>query len=170
MTFIARTAAVALIAFAAPAAAENQENSALNAVYAGLSKARSAHDVAGMARHFGAEGLLVDARPGPAISGGELGARLQPMAERIRTEGVKIDTAYRLERRSVMDDVAIDAGYMRQSMTRPDGQTGTRYARFLVTMRRGPDGAWKIIGDASMPAEKAAFDALPRTEGLHYDG
>ncbi|HYI42208.1 MAG TPA: nuclear transport factor 2 family protein [Sphingomicrobium sp.] len=157
------------IAFAAPAAAATAEDGALNAVYAALSRARAAHDVAGMTGAFGAGGLLVDARPGPAISGAELGERLQPMAARIKAEGVKIETAYRLERRSVMGDVAVDAGYMRQTMVRPDGQKGVRYSRFLVTMRRDPQAGWRIIGDASMPAEQAAFDAVKQAEGLHFD-
>ena len=162
--------ACATLTMAAPAAAANREDDALNQVYAALSRARAAHDVAGMTSAFGAQGLLVDARPGPAISGGELGERLKPMADRVRSEGVKIDTAYRLERRSVMGDVAVDAGYMRQTMVRPDGQTGMRYARFLVTMKREPGQGWKIVGDASMPAEKAAFDGVLKVDGLHYDG
>nr|WP_295373803.1 nuclear transport factor 2 family protein [uncultured Sphingosinicella sp.] len=160
---------LACIVLAAPAAAANREDGALNAVYAGLSRARAAHDVPGMSSAFGADGLLIDARPGPAISGGELEARLKPMAARIQAEGVKLETAYRLERRSVMGDIAVDAGYMRQTMVRPDGQRGARYARFLVTMRRDPNGGWRIVGDASMPAEQAAFDALTKTEGLHFD-
>ena len=154
---------------AGPAIAANPEDSKINSVYASLAKARAAHDVPGMASAFGPEGLLVDARPGPAISGSELAGRLAPMAERVQKDGVKIDSAYRVERRSVLGDVALDAGYMRQTMVRPDGQTGNRYARFLVTMRRDPNGAWKIIGDASMPSEQAVFDALKPVEGLHFD-
>lgn len=161
--------AAAAMIVSAPASAANAADDALNAVYAKLAGARAANDVPGMASAFGAEGLLIDARPGPAISGGELAARLQPMAERVSKEGVKIATAYRVERRSVMGDIALDAGYMRQTMTRPDGQTGTRYSRFLVTMRKGSDGRWTIIGDASMPADEAAFASVARTPGLQHD-
>jgi ketosteroid isomerase-like protein len=165
---IIRLLIVAGVGLAGPVAA-HREHAALNKVYANLSHARAAHDVGGMASAFGPEGLLIDARPGPAISGGELGKRLEPMAARVESEGVKIDTAYRIERRSVMGDVAVDAGYMRQTMVRPDGQRGVRYARFLVTMRHTPETGWRIIGDASMPADAAAFDGVTRTEGLHYD-
>jgi ketosteroid isomerase-like protein len=153
---------------ASPAAAQ-AENEALNGVYRQLSAARAAGDVEGMAGAFGPAGLLVDQRPGPVISGAELGARLRPMAERLRADNVRIDTAYRIERRSMMGDIAIDAGYMRQTLRRPDGQVSARYARFLVTMRRGANG-WRIIGDASMPADEAAWIALARREGLHFDG
>jgi ketosteroid isomerase-like protein len=58
---------------------------------------------------------------------------------------------------------------MRQTVERPGAEPMTRYARFLVTMQRGSDGAWRIIGDASMRAEEAQWTALTRTEGLHFD-
>ncbi len=159
----------AAMLFASPAAAA-PEDGAINRVYQQLAAARAQGDVAGMSAAFAPEGLLVDQRPGAPIAGRELGERIAPMAQRIKTENVRIDTAYRVERRSVIGDIALDAGYMRQSMQRPDGQTGTRYARFLVTMQRGADGQWRIIGDASMPAQEAQWNALTRAEGLQFDG
>jgi ketosteroid isomerase-like protein len=92
------------------------------------------------------------------------------MAARMAADGVRVDTAYRVERRSVSGDLAIDAGYMRQTMTRPGAEPMVMYRRFLVTMRRGADGAWRIVADASMPAEQAAWDAAARVEGLQYSG
>lgn len=165
---LGRVLPVAIFFMAAPAAA-HVEDAALNQVYVNLREARAAHDVSRMASAFGPEGLLIDSRPGPTIAGSELGKRLEPMAARIKAEGVKVDTAYRIERRSVMGDVAVDAGYMRQTMVRPDGQGGVRYSRFLVTMRRDPHTGWRIIGDASMAAERAAFDGVKRSDGLHFD-
>ena len=109
-----------LLAVASPAAA-HVEDEALNGVYRRLAAARAAGDVEGMTGAFGADRLLVDQRPGPVISGGELAARLRPMAERLRADNVSIATAYRIERRSVMGDIALDAGYMRQMLRRPDG-------------------------------------------------
>lgn len=141
------------------------EDAAINAVYAGLARARTANDVAGMSGAFASDGLLVDARPGPAISGGELAARLQPMRDRLVADGIRIDTQYRVERRSVMGDIAVDAGYMRQSLDRPDGQSQVRYARFLVTMRRESD-QWRIIADASMPATEEAWNAVSGRAGV----
>ena len=161
---------VSVICAAAPAAAANPEDSALNAVYQRLAEARAAGDVEGMANAFGRRGLLVDARPGPAIAGAELAGRLQPMADRLRTENASIDTAYRIERRSVIGGIALDVGFMRQVVRRGDGEAMTRYARFLTTLQRGADGAWRIIGDASMPAQEAAWTALAPTEGLQFDG
>lgn len=165
-----RLAFATLVFIAAPASAVNPEDGAINEVYQRLATARAAGDVPGMAGAFAPGALLVDARPGPAISGAELPGRLRPMAERLRTENARVETAYRVERRSVMGAIALDAGYMRQDVRRADGRAMTRYARFLVTMQRGPDGMWRIIGDAAMPVEEAVWTALGRTEGLHYDG
>lgn len=165
-----RFAILMAVAASSPALSANPEDAALNAVYARLAAARAANDVPGMSAAFGAEGILIDARPGAPITGSELAQRLQPMAERVQADGVRISTSYRIERRSVIDDVAVDAGYMRQTMARGDGQTGTRYARFLVTMQREADGKWVIIGDASMPSDEAAFAQVTKQPGLHYDG
>jgi ketosteroid isomerase-like protein len=162
-------AILSALLIAAPATAANREDAALNSVYADLAAARERHDVAAMSGAFGPEGILIDARPGPAITGAELAQRLKPMADRIRSDGVNITTAYRIERRSVMGDIVVDAGYMRQKVTRPDGQASTRFARFLVTMRRSGNGTWQIIGDASMPAEEAQFSAVAKQGGLHHD-
>lgn len=161
---------LASICAAAPALAANPEDGAINAVYQRLAAARAAGDIEGMASAFGRQGLLVDARPGPAIAGAELPGRLQPMAERLRRENASIDTAYRIERRAVIGEIALDAGFMRQIVRRADGEAMTRYARFLTTLQRGADGAWRIIGDASMPAQEAAWTALAPTEGLPFDG
>lgn len=169
MRTVLHSAALAAVILIASPAAAHPEDAAINAVYAELARARTQGDVAGMAAAFAPEALLIDARPGPAISGGELAGRLAPQAERLRVDGVRIDTGYRIERRSVIGDVALDAGYMRQTMARADGQAQTRYARFLVTLRRGPDG-WRIIGDSSMPSTEAAWSGAARVDGLHYDG
>ena len=164
-----RLAAASLVLIAAPAAA-NPEDGAINAVYQRLASARAAGDVAGMASAFAAGALLIDARPRPAISGAELAGQLRPMADRLRSDNARVETAYRVERRSVMGAIALDAGYMRQDVRRADGGAMTRYARFLVTMQRGSDGVWRIIGDASMTVNEAAWTGLARTEGLHFDG
>lgn len=161
---------ISVACMAAPATAANPDDGAINAVYQRLAAARAAGDVEGMASAFGSQALLVDARPGPAIAGAELAGRLQPMAERLRAENASIDTAYRIERRSVIGGIALDAGFMRQIVRRGDGEAMTRYARFLTTLQRGADGSWRIIGDASMPAQEAAWAALLPAEGLQFDG
>jgi uncharacterized protein (TIGR02246 family) len=163
-------ALLCLFLYAAPAAAHSEDKN-INDVYGRLVEARAAGDVEGMAAAFPAEALLIDARPGPALGGGqELATRLRPFAAQLKADGVKVETQYRVERRSVGSNVAVDAGYMRMQMTRPDGQVGARYARYLVTMQRDASGHWRIIADASMPAEEAAWKSAPKVSGLRYDG
>jgi ketosteroid isomerase-like protein len=165
----------------APAIAPaHPQDSALNKVYAELRDARAAADVPGMAGAFEPGALLIDPRSPQPLAGAELEARLKPMAARLVADQVKVETAYRIERRSVMGDVAVDAGLMHMRFTRPEGaaplQAGQprprqdQYARFLVTMRRQPDGRWRIIGDASLPATAETWAAAQRQEGLHFDG
>lgn len=164
-------AAMALMtsAAAAPAAA-HPDDRAINATYAGLAASRMAHDVPGMASHFDPQGLLVDARPGPPLAGRDLAARLAPQAERLVKDGVSISSAYRIEMRQVLDGgIALDAGYMRQALKREGAPEQVRYARFLVTMKRGMDGAWKILGDAAMPSTAEVWNALTPQEGLTFD-
>lgn len=166
---VSAAAAVAALFSSAPVPAANREDAALNAVYAGLAAARAANDVAGMAGAFSSRGLLVDARAAPAICGAELADRLRPQAERVAAGGQHVDTAYRIERRSILGNVAIDAGYMRRILVRADEEPLVRYSRFLVTLLREADGAWRIAGDAAMPSTEEAWDAVPRSEGLHFD-
>lgn len=164
--------AVALAASlsAAPAAAHPQDG-AINQLYGRLVAAKARNDAAGVAAAFAPEALLIDARPGAATSGAELAARLTPMAARMAADGVTVATQYRIERRSVAGDVAIDAGYMRTEMRRAAGeQPLTMITRFLVTLRRQADGSWRILSDASLPSTEAAWAGAVRAEGLRYDG
>lgn len=149
----------------------NPEDQAINAVYGELVRARAASDVAAMVAAFPADAILIGSGPNPPMGGGaELDAQLRPSVAKLAAENVKVETQYRIERRSVRGNIAVDAGYMRMQMTKPDGQGGTRYARFLVTLARNGEGGWQIIGDASMPSDEAAWQRLPKIAGLRRDG
>lgn len=170
-SIVARLAVAALpaLAFVATSAAAHPQDPAINAVYARLSATRAAHDVDGMASSFHPQALLVDARPGPVVAGADLATVLAPHRDRLVNERVSIRSAYRVERRQVIgDDLAVDAGYMRQALSREGAPEMVRYARFLVTLRRGPDG-WKIVGDAAMPSTVQVWDALAAKDGLAFD-
>ncbi len=177
MKFISLFAAGAAM-LAPTIAAAHPEDAAINRVYAQIRDARAAADVPGMAHAFEPEALLIDSRSPQPIVGAELEARLTPMAARLVADQVKVETAYRIERRSVIGDVAVDAGLMHMRFARPDGgalaQPGRpgpkdQYARFLVTMRRQSDGRWLIIGDASLPATAETWAAAKRGQGLRFD-
>lgn len=166
-----RLALLTLALAMSTSAVAHPSDGAINAVYARLASTRAAHDADGMAANFAPKALLIDARPSAAVAGAELAARIRPMAERLAAEGVTMDTDYRIERRSIVDDrLAVDAGLMRQTMRRPDGKAQATVRRFLVTLQRQVDGDWSIIADASLPADEATWAAAVKTDGLHYDG
>jgi ketosteroid isomerase-like protein len=166
---LAAAAALIALSFAAPAAAHPQDE-AINGVYARLAASRVANDVAGMAAGFHPQALLIDARPGPAVLGADLAGVLAPQRERIVRDGVTVESAYRIERRQVIgEDLAVDAGYMRQAVRRPGAAENVRHARFLVTLKRGADGVWQIVGDAAMPSTAEVWTALAAQPGLRFD-
>jgi len=170
MKLLPIAAALAATLSAVPAAAHPADD-AINQVYGRLTEAKAHNDAAGVAAAFAPEALLIDARPGGATSGAELAARLAPMAARMAADGVTVATQYRIERRSVAGDVAVDAGYMRQEMRRAAGdQPMTMVTKFLVTLRRQADGSWRILSDASMPSTETAWTGAVRAGGLRYDG
>ncbi|HEY0312680.1 MAG TPA: hypothetical protein VGC56_09315 [Allosphingosinicella sp.] len=121
---------------------------------------------------FAADAMVLDPRPGPPASGDAFRTGIARMAERLKADGAEVKADYRIVRRMVTGDVAVDVGYRRQSMavTRPGGpMPGTQYQKFLVVAQHQADGGWKIVRDASLPASKEAWDAAERTEGLKYD-
>ena len=171
MKLLVQSSLVLACLIAAPAAAA-PEDASINAFYETLTRER-ALDIRNGARAFHPEGLAIflgnGGRPGPVTQGSEVAARLGGMAERMAADGMTMTNAYRIERRSVIGDTAVDTGYMRLTQTR-NGASRNHYARFLVTLKRGADGQWRIISDASWPSDEAAWNATPRAEGLKYDG
>jgi uncharacterized protein (TIGR02246 family) len=158
----------AFLTFALPAAAHPQDEP-INAVYSAIAAAKARNDAPGIAASFAPEALVIDARPGPAASGAELAGRLGAMASRMARDQARVSTQYRIERRSVAGDLAIDAGYMRQSVAAPGMNMPPMVTRFLVTLRRQGDGRWRVMADASMPATEAAWAAATRQPGLKFD-
>ena len=164
-----KAVAIGIALLAASSASAHVQDEAINRVYAGLKQSRAAADVPGMSSAFAPGALLIDPRSPQPIAGAELAERLKPMAARLVADGVKVQTAYRIERRSVMGDIAVDAGLMHMRLARPDGAGQDQYARFLVTMQRQADGRWLIVGDASLPATAEAWSSALRGDGLHFD-
>lgn len=161
----------ALLSSAASAQASEGGDRGPNGVYARLATARAAHDVPGMAAVFDPKALLIDARSPAPVSGGELAARLAPQRDQLVNDRVAIETTYRVERRQHLGDgLAVDAGYMRQTLKRGDATPQVRYAKFLVTLKQGDDGVWRIVADAAMPSTAEAWEMLVPQPGLVFGG
>ena len=165
---IVRPIAAAFMTVAVPASAQ-ADNASINTYYERLAHAR-ATNFAAIADSFHPQGLFIflsPQGPGPIVSGEELPARAQRIAERMRADGMTMASGYRVERRSVIGDIAVDAGYMRSTQSM-NGNSRSNYARFLITLKR--DGAsWRVISDAAWPSDEASYNAVPRTAGLRYD-
>lgn len=164
------TLMAALLATGDPAGSK-----AINQAYGELAASRAAHDIPGMASHFEPQALLIDQRPGPTLDGAQLATQLSRMAERLKTDNVTVRTQYRLERRTISGNIAVDTGFARMAFVtatppepgKPRPQDMVR--RYLVTWQLGDDGRWRIIGDASMPATEAQWQALKPVDGLRFD-
>ena len=159
--------AAALLTLALPA--EQADNASIDAYYDRLAQAR-ATDFAAIAESFHPLGLFVflsPQGPGPVVSGDEVPGRARAIAERMRNDGMTMTTGYRIERRSVLGDVAVDTGYMRSTQTM-NNSSRSNYARFLITLKREGD-SWRVISDAAWPSNEATYNAVPRTPGLRYD-
>lgn len=166
-------AGAASIALAAPAAGQNSADAALNRMYEAIAAGVAANSGEGVVSAFAVDAMVLDPRPGAPTEGTAFRAGIARMAERLKADGVQVKADYRIVRRIVSGDLAVDTGFRRQTMTtaKADGpQPGTQYHKFLVVAQRQAGGGWKIVRDASLPASKEAWDAAVRTEGLKYDG
>lgn len=163
----------AALALAAPAAAEDKADAALNRMYETIAAAVAVNSGEGVAGAFAADAMVLDPRPAAPAEGAAFRTSIQRMAERLKADGVTAKSEYRVVRRIVSGDLAVDTGYRHMTMTvaKPGGpMPGDQYHKFLVVAQRQGDGSWKIVRDASLPASKEAWDAAPRTAGLKYDG
>jgi uncharacterized protein (TIGR02246 family) len=161
--------AVAVLS-SAPVSAAQAENDAINAVYERLVQAKAEISARRVAEAFDENATLITPRPGPPIRRNELQQGLESMAARMADGKVRVSTSYRIESRAVLGDVAVDSGYMRTLFAAPEGapKPMDMYSRFLVTLKRGADGSWKIIGDASLPADTAAWNNAKQAQGLAF--
>jgi ketosteroid isomerase-like protein len=166
-----RCAIALAVASSASVSASRAENDAINAVYQHLTRAKLENSPEKVAQEYDANATLIDPRSGPPMRGSGLDQSLKSITDRMASEKVRVSTAYRVESRAVLGNVAVDSGYMRTLLTAPAGAPKPKdmYTRFLVTFKRRSDGSWRIIGDASLPADAAAWNNLKRVEGLAFD-
>ncbi|MBV8686232.1 MAG: DUF4440 domain-containing protein [Alphaproteobacteria bacterium] len=165
-------AAVAVAATAPPAAAGGRDDAAVNRLYEEIAAGVAANAGKAVAAAFAEDAVVLDPRPGPPAAGPTFRSSILAMAARLKADGVKVSSAYRIERRIASGDLVIDTGYRRQTFASPaaDGpQPGVQYHKFLVVAQRRAGEGWKIVRDASLPASKDSWDAAVRTPGLKYD-
>lgn len=169
MRFPAFVAAAALSA--SPAAADPADAS-INRIYETIAAGVAANSGEGVTSAFADDAMILDPRAGAPAEGAAFRAGIERMAERLKADGVQVKADYRVVRRLVSGDIAVDTGFRRQTMATAKAggpQPGTQYHKFLVVARRQGDGRWKIVRDASLPASKEAWDSAARVDGLKFD-
>ena len=160
-----------LITLAAIVAMDAPQNAAINAVYDRLVVAKNSRDPAAIVAEFDPRSIVVDPRPLPAASGASIAEPLQRMMARLTANGVKVETRYRVEKREMFGDYAVDSGYMQMRfVAKPGaGKPDDMVTRFLTTLQREPDGSYRIVGDASFLAAPGDWEKLRPVSGLHFD-
>jgi uncharacterized protein (TIGR02246 family) len=160
------------VAFAAPAAAANRDDAALNRVYEAVAAGVAANSAEGIVAAFADDVIVLDPRPNPPAVGAAFRDGIGRMAAKLKADGVKVTSDYRVERRVVAGDLAVDTGYRRLSFAPAVGGAApmVQYHKFLVVAQRQRDGSWRILRDASLPASEAAWAGAVRSDGLKYDG
>jgi len=156
---------------AAAAALDAPPNEAVNAVYDRLVVAKNSRNAAAIVAEFDPRSIVVDPRPLPAASGASIAEPLQKMMARLTANDVKVETRYRIEKREMFGDYAVDSGYMQMRfIAKPGaGKPDDMVTRFLTTLQREPDGSYRIVGDASFLAVPGDWEKLRPVTGLHYD-
>lgn len=167
MKYITAAAAVALAAAPVSAAPEDP---ALNGVYETLARGAAAASAETIAGAFADDAILLYEGRAPAMTGPAFRTSLETMSDRLKADRVRLTSEFRIERRIVSGDLAVDNGVLRRTLKRPDGTAQIQYAKFVLATRRQPDGGWKIVTDASMAASEEAWDRAVRVDGLKYDG
>jgi len=166
-------AGAAALVLAVPAAAQSSADAALNRMYESIAAGVAANAGDAVAGAFAADAVVLDPRPGAPAEGAAFRAGIQRMADRLKADGVTARTEYRIVRRMVAGDLAVDTGYRHMTMatSKPGvAMPADQYHKFLVVAQRQADGSWKIVRDASLPASKEAWDGAVRSAGLKFDG
>lgn len=156
---------------AAAAALDAPPNDAINAVYDRLVVAKNSRNALAIVAEFDPRSIVVDPRPLPAASGASIAEPLQRMMARLTANDVKVETRYRIEKREMFGEYAVDSGYMQMRFSAKPGvgKPDDMVTRFLTTLQKGPDGRYHIVGDASFLAAAGDWDKLQPVAGLHYD-
>ena len=158
-----------IILIASAPALAHPDDSAINALYDRIGAAKSDNDATAWVGSFAPGALIDDSRARAAANDQELKAIVTPMTERLRREGGAITVQYRVARRTVSGDTAVDSGLMRQVVTAPAADPRPIIMRFLVTLQRQPDGVWRILGDAAFSATVRLPDGAQSSLDRFYD-
>lgn len=143
----------------------------VNAIYERIAAGAMERDPL-LSRHsYAPDAVFLDERrPGMQV-GDELHESMRGSMEALRASGAQARISYRVARRTMLGNAAIDSGYYRVSITPPDREASPSisYRKFLVAAERRDDGSWHITHDASLPSSQETYDSAQPVEGLRFD-
>ncbi|WP_417463786.1 YybH family protein [Kordiimonas sp.] len=98
---------------------------------------------------------------GTVLSGTAYTDHLRKMFANRKARGASgADIHFRFNERLHNNDSAYEVGIYRLTGQRPDGTDFVNYGNFRVVLKKH-EGRWKIMFDADVPADEAAWDAAP---------
>src|SRR5438067_732705 len=97
----------ALLAAAVPASA-HPADPALNRLYETIAAGVAVNSGDQVTGAFAGDAMVLDPRPGPPATGEAFRAGIARMAERLKADGAQVKADYRIVRRIVSGDVAVD--------------------------------------------------------------
>ena len=143
----------------------------VNAIYERIAAAARDQDSLLSRRAYAPDAVFLDERrPGLQV-GHELHESMRGSMEALRASGAQARISYRVVRRTIQGNVAIDSGFYRVSITASDRETSpsASYRKFLLAAERREDGSWHITHDASLPSSREAYDSAQPVAGLRFD-
>lgn len=120
---------------------------------------------------YAPDAVFLDEREATIQTGEVLHASMRESIEGLRRDGAAARISYRVVRRTVRENLAIDTGYYRVAVSPADRRAAPSiaYRKFLLAAEPRPDGRWQIIGDASLPSSQDAYDGAQPVSGLRFD-
>ena len=125
----------------APAMARQGDTAGVAKVRAAYEKAANAHDAAGIAQLFAADGMEMPPNA-PAVKGR---AAIEAMHKTLSTQVDFSDLKIVPTDTKFAGDVAYEAGTYTQMITPKGGKPMPDKGKYVVVLKKAPDGAWQVV-------------------------
>jgi ketosteroid isomerase-like protein len=136
----------------------------IHAVYEAFSRAYETLDIDLLRARYTPDCRYLPAGSGsvPVQTCDDAMAGFEAMFASARADGRRLGIAFRFVDRSVSGDLAHDVGYY-DVVSGPAGATDASadrhsYGKFVVVLKRGADGTWRIHVDGFSPTSREAYE------------
>lgn len=144
----------------APASSTDDDEAAINAVYARFSKAYDEGDGQAVSDLYTDDALYLSGGDGAIRRGRAAIEQTFSFLDRVKARGETISISFRFADRAIEGDLAYDVGYYRTVSTPADGEPRASVGKFVTVLKKQADGSWRFQVDGYSGAPVEAFDAL----------